>query len=115
VLDILDNVIAVLAGLRERQGVPVGDVIGNLGAAQDLVGTLQEPDGFSRRSPLNTQRGYRHDTPHRLIPANETILGDQAGGRTIGYDPECSECCRLGFCSWCQGACTLPTPFPDLT
>jgi hypothetical protein len=111
-LDILDNVIAVLAGLRERQGVPVGDLIGNLGTAQSLIDELLEPDvrATSQGSigRINPERD-RHNSPHRK-DTHETT------GRLVrAYDPECAECARVGFCTWCQGPCQLPTPMPDLS
>src|SRR5574341_462468 len=44
-------------------------------------------DRLTPRAPLNTGRGYRHDTPHRMVTANSTILGEDADGMTLGYDP----------------------------
>lgn len=53
---------------------------------------------------------YRHDTPHRTVTANSTVLGEDAEGFTIAYDPLCAECNRIGFCTWDQGPCTINGP-----
>lgn len=53
---------------------------------------------------------YRHDTPHRTVTANSTVLGEDADGMTIAYDPACAECNRVGFCTWDQGPCTIDGP-----
>jgi hypothetical protein len=43
IADILENAVAVLEGLRARQGVPVGDVTANLRKAGKLLSELREP------------------------------------------------------------------------
>lgn len=54
--------------------------------------------------------GYRHDTPHRTVTANSTILGEDADGMALAYDPLCAECERVGFCTWDQGPCSIDGP-----
>jgi hypothetical protein len=94
VLDILENAIAVLRGLRERQGIKVFDVIVNLETAHLIVSKLRE-----ERSPFDTLREDPFEGCHKSVAQHpEHDDGECRFDRTMQErHPIDREAARQGF------------------